>query len=421
VNASTEISAGIGAALGIGALLYLVERHREDEEAAQQVAAAQAKNMEELRQRDVAMVRERGFDPVAGMIIHRARPAILPFQQVATAARALITRGQESLERIRRQMFHDGEWHIGFIVVVAILGTGWLFLFYLLRNLDISVMRAVGYPAGLSNLLGSVSALAVSFLGIVISGLLGIHTFLPRIDGMRRSLRTTIALLLLVPVMALVGVFSTLAPYRSQSTLGPQVSFYQKTLQELENTAPRDPVEIAVTKDDLAAAEHRLDKGKTMDRTLAVTIPLAELLLSPAAVYGAELLVALELLRRISVARRKEEVANHQEQAATQNVLTYLVGIAVETGYTPGDVERLLLLPEPPGDLPPAGAGGGVTDEPSTDQGTDGPEPGPGEQEGPVVNDPPVGAEPGDQSDPPSPPQEPPPPRDVGPDPFDLT
>jgi hypothetical protein len=244
------------------------------------------------------------------------------------------------------------------------------------------------------------------------------HTFLPKIDAMRRSLRVTIAMLLVVPVIALVVVVSTLAPYRSQATLGPQVSNYQKTLQEFENTTPRDPVEIAVTQDDLKAAQQRLNKGKTMDRTLAVTIPLGELLLSPTAVYGAELLVALELMRRISAARHREQAANDRVQAQTQNVLTYLVDVATAAGYTPGDVEGLMLPPETL-DLPPAGN----EQEPPVSQDPSGGEPGDEplttDQGGVPASSPNVG-QPGINPDPPGPTGEQRP-TFRPPDPFDLT
>jgi hypothetical protein len=121
-------------------------------------------------------------------------------------------------------------------------------------------------------------------------------------------------------------------------------------------------VEVAVTKQDLAAAQERLAKGERLDRTLATTIPLLELVVSPAPIYLGELLVVLFLAMTLAGARKKEQAARNEVAVIVQQFETQFTDLIVPVGGRPEDAERLLMgQPEalPPGplapDIPPPG------------------------------------------------------------------
>ena len=89
---------------------------------------------------------------------------------------------EQQRSQVRKQIWRDGEWSIGFVIVVSALALAWALLFLIQRNLDIRMLLAVGYaesdPA-LAQLLGTAIALGITILGFIISGLLGMHALLP--------------------------------------------------------------------------------------------------------------------------------------------------------------------------------------------------------------------------------------------------
>jgi type II secretory pathway pseudopilin PulG len=109
---------------------------------------------------------------------------------------------------------------------------------------------------------------------------------------------------------------------------------------------------VAVTKQDLAAAQLRLSKGQRLDRTLATTIPLLELVVSPAPVYLGEFLVLGVLALRLADARKRERAARNQVAAFAQQFETDFTDLIVPVGGRPEDAERLLM--GAPQALPPA-------------------------------------------------------------------
>jgi hypothetical protein len=349
-----KIVLALACAVLIGALLYARERHRERQaDNGRRRAAAskeQAERQEGLRQ----LIRDYGIWPVGQMLLRRWQPETLPHQHVATAQAERGDRARDRLDHLGQQIFRGGDWAVGFVVVISLLGIAWLVFFILQIHLDVTMMVDVGYPTGLAMALGTVIAIGVSALGIIISGMLGSHSLFPSLERWRRSARITAGLVLAIPALALVLALPPLAVYRSQSTLGAQVSLFQKTLAQEESTTPQDPLEIAVTKQDLAAAEQRLEKGEQLDKTLSVVVPMLELVTSPAPVYVGELLVAMWLSWVITDARRRERAARNVIQVHAQRFITDFTDLIVPLGGAPEEADRLLFhadgteLPQPP-------------------------------------------------------------------------
>lgn len=360
MTAQMIVLALAGVAL-LGALLYAGERHRERQEEDRQRQAVARKEQEERQEGLRQLIRDHGIRPVGQMLLRRRQPETLPHQQVATMEAERGVRARGRLDHLRQQIFRGGDWAVGFIVVISLLGIAWLVFFILQIRLDVTMMVDVGYPAGLAMALGTVIAIGVSALGIIISGLLGLHSLFPSLEKWRRSARVTAGLALAIPALALVLALPPLAVYRSQSTLGAQVTLLQKTLAQEESTTPQDPLEITVTKQDLAAAEQRLEKGERLDKTLAVIVPMLELVTSPAPVYVGELLVALWLAWVIADARRKEQAARNEIQVHAQRFITDFTDLIVPLGGAPEEADRLLfqadgteLAQPPPQPDPPA-------------------------------------------------------------------
>ncbi len=338
----TAIEATVIVAVAIGLLFFAHERHQEHAVKADARDRAARKKAEQAEEERRELIRRYGIDAVGVMELQPVILEALPFNQEAEAQAERRSECLRRLDSVRRQIFRDGEWSVGFVVVVTALTMAWVTFFVLQRFLDIQIMQDVGYHATLAAALGTVIALGVSVLGIVISGLLGLHPLLPAVDRMRRSMRITLALLLLIPLLGLVFALPPIAIYRSESTLGAQVTQLEKELVAAQSAVPVDPLEVAAIQKDLAAAELRLSKGERLDRTIAVTVPLLELATSPAPVYFWELLVALWLASSAAVARRKEREARNTVAALAQAFQGRIMDLIVPIGMDPAEAEQLL-------------------------------------------------------------------------------
>jgi hypothetical protein len=188
--------------------------------------------------------------------------------------------------------------------------------------------------------------------GVLVTGLLGLHPLLPRWIPLRRSLRVTLALTVTVLVLILAFSLTSIAVYRSQNVLGPAVSEQEKILAQARSEVPPDPLRIAVAQQDLNDARGRLEKGMNVDRTLAVVVPSAELVIGFAPVYVGELLVVGALGAVTSWAGGRARRAHDKIARVAQKFRVKVVSIVFDAGRDPAEVEEL--FPGRPVPLPGA-------------------------------------------------------------------
>ena len=358
-------------ALLVGGGLYVAERHKE--RTGRRHAAAQDDG-DKLRQ----MIRDRGIWAVGRMLLSRRQPAMLRHRQTIADQDARIAAHQTRLDALGHALLGDKGWSVGAIAVRNLVAAAWLVFFILQILLDFAMLSAVGYPPGLALALGCVIAIGISALGVMIWGALGLHALHPALGRLRRSGRVTVALVLAIPVIGLVAALPRLAIYRSQATIGNQVRQLSATLAQEQATTPQDPVEIAVTRQDLTAAQQRLATGKQLDQTLAVIVPVLELVTSPAAISAGELAVAAWLSASIAAATRRRRAAERRLEAEGQQFMTGIIDLGVEMGYAPEEIEGGLLPPEAETPVPePSRPGTPPAASPP-------PDPAPGSDPGPV-------------------------------------
>ena len=266
---------------------------------------------------------------------------------------------EKTRAELRRQIWRDGKWSCGFVIVVCALALAWVVLFFIQRNLDVRMLEALGYVhagGAFAQLLGLTIALGVTVIGIVVWGLLGLHSLLPSWVNPSAAVRRIVAVNLLAAVVLACFALATIAPYRAKAVLGPQVMQLQASLSEQLQDGG-DPTEITETRLALAAAQERLAAGEGIDRTLATAVPLLELVVSPAPVFAAELLFLLGLSTAIRGRRRREFTLERRINRINDRFSDEMAEIAWTAGVDPAEVGRLLAAPP---ELAPAGGDAGA-------------------------------------------------------------
>jgi hypothetical protein len=334
----------LGGVAVVGSALYLAEWLAERRRA----AAVE-------RQKLVERVSTEGVLPLGLWFRERLMRRTLRLEQKETTQ--LLRR--ECLERRRveasAQIWRNEPWSAGFVVITLALGAAWLFLFLLQRNLDIQILQALGYTPALAASLGTVIALVIAMAGVLATGLLGLHPLLPRWIPLRRSLRVTLALTVTVLVLILAFSLTSIAVYRTQNVLGPAVSTQAKILAQARAEVPPDPLRIAVAAQDLSDARGRLERGMNVDRTLAVVVPTAELVIGFAPVYVGELFVLGALGAATARAERRARRAHNKIARVSQKFREKAASIVFDAGRSPAEVEELFpgrALPPPT--IPPS-------------------------------------------------------------------
>jgi uncharacterized membrane protein (DUF485 family) len=320
----------IGVAV-VGSALYLAERLTER----RQAAAAE-------RLRLVERVRTDGVVPVGLWFREKLARRILRLEQKETIQALRGERLERRRDEASAQVWRDGKWSAGFVLIALGLAAVWLFLFLLQRNLDIQILQALGYTPGLAVPLGTVIALVIAMAGVLVTGLLGLHPLLPGWIAFRRSLRVTLALTVAVLVLILAFSLTSIAVYRAQNVLGPAVSTQEKILAQARAEQPPDPLQVAVAEQDLADAQARLEKGMNVDRMLAVVVPSAELAIGFAPVYIGELLVVGTLGAAAARAERRARRARNKSARVSQKFREKAASIIFDAGRSPAEVEDLL-------------------------------------------------------------------------------
>ena len=348
-------------------------------------------------------VRQAAVDAEAGRI-ERIRQrglralVLLRGQQYAEQEGPLAERRDEhqrvraSLEshyaKVRKQLWKDGDWSTGFVVVVVALTLVWAFLFFLVRSLDVQMLEALGFFGGnqlMAQALGTIIALAFAVLGIAIAGLLDLHPFLPKQLKLSRPWRLLLVANLVAGALVLALWLQHIAIYRSQRVLGAQVINLQATVA-VDQQPGGNPIDLRVAELRLAQAQQRLKAGESVDRTMATVGPLLETAVSWVPVYAGELLVLVGFGLGIRRHRRHElELASEINQL-NRRFTRALTEDAIAAGFEVDDIERQ--LNRPPG-LPAAGP----ADPPPQDvTGDEPPDAAAGRGDPPAPDDPPGGS-----------------------------
>ena len=181
----------------------------------------------------------------------------------------------------------------GYVLVVLVLAAVWATLVWLQLHMDIRIQIAMqNIPAT-----GVLWALFMSTVGILVTGLLGLHELLPaKLTDAPRWTKVLAAGLLIV-VLALAATYlAGLAKFQASSLLQSAVDLHQKDLIAAQNSTPVDPTVVAVTQIDFQRAQDKLTAAENSGTVVTAGIVGLEALLSAAPILAAELLLVAALL-----------------------------------------------------------------------------------------------------------------------------
>lgn len=217
------------------------------------------------------------------------------------------------------QIWRGNDPKLGFMVIVAVLSMLWAGLFLLQRSTDITVMQALGSVA--PQLFGNVIAVVFVILGIVMSGVAGLHHLLPTWMEPKRVL-TRVVIIAGLALVAIAGInqVADLAQYRSIDKFSAEVSADEAVVAQLKAKEPSAAVQVQITSAEnaLAQDQQRLHKAELMDKTLTMAVLPAELLLSAFPIIAIELLVVAGFGRTGKRWRKGEQNARDEQAALPQ-------------------------------------------------------------------------------------------------------
>lgn len=269
------------------------------------------------------------------------------------------------------QIWGGRSWSLGFGIVAFGLAIAWTYVFVLQRELDVQLMLVLGHDPDTAQVLGTAVAVGIAVCGLLISGLVGLHSLLPsrvqQVAWVRRTAAVFVACLFLVLALALPAV----AVYRSQNVLGAEVTRLEKVLAQERSASSPDSLRVEVAAADLVDAQRRLEVGESLDRTVTVIVPLIELLTSFAPVYALEL-VLLGLLSGVAgFARWRSTVAWRRAERRMQHEHTDIVEALYQAEVDLADlqpvIDRTHALPPVRSDVSgggPSGSSGNVFRDP---------------------------------------------------------
>lgn len=246
-----------------------------------------------------------------------------PFAARARRAQLVMMRhehDQAAAERRRdelsRHAWHGENWSLGFVVVSCLATALWAVLFTVQRATDINVLIALDYPS--PRVSGTVIALAFATIGVIASGLLGMHSLLPPwLRSPSRGGRITAAVMLAV-ISIVVMVYA----------------------QRIAASTPIDRFGPGATQPGQTPAEQR--SATALGRTLTMAVPPLETAFSAAPVITAELAVVGFFALASNRAERRKLAAQRAIQAARQDFAGYAVALIAESGVPMGVIRPVL-------------------------------------------------------------------------------
>jgi hypothetical protein len=202
-------------------------------------------------------------------------------------------------------------------------------------------------------------ALTFAGVGMIVCGLLGLHSLLPPwIKSVGRFGRIAAALMLAAVSITFMAYLKEIAVNRSVDRFSAEVSTLQNALQQTRGT----PAE-QVTRDALANAQERLAAGKTLDHSLTTTVMAFETASSAAPILAVELAVVGYYAVAANRAGRSLRAARRTISRTQEDYNGYAVGLLAEAGVPIATVkQRLAELPELDPEHPPTFDSRGLLD-----------------------------------------------------------
>lgn len=260
----------------------------------------------------------------------------------------------------RRHTWHEGRWGAPTVVVVAVCTVAWLYLFALLRALDVMVLIELGYAPAAANALGTLVAILTSVIGVLIAVIAGFHR-LPAVERLRLPVRAVIAVVLVQAAVALLWNLPSIAESRSMRSpeLGGRVSALTKVVADLQNDPSGDPVELAAAQADLNDAQERLDRARRLDRVVAIAVPVGEMALSSAPLLAIEFVLVGCAAATVAGRKRTVRILDRRLAGVSDAVLDRIADAADRAGIPPNEVEDWIAGHTRPAGGPGGGDGGG--------------------------------------------------------------
>jgi hypothetical protein len=235
------------------------------------------------------------------------------------AAGAASTAAEGKRAKWSAQIWRGQEPKLGFMIIVGVLSVVWGFLFLLQRAMDITVMQALKSVD--PQLFGNVIALVFVVIGILLSGIAGMHNLLPSwLEPKRALTRVAVVGVLLLGATLMMMKVADLAQYRSIDKFTQAVNSDTATLKQLQaqKVTRAQQVQVASAQQTLQQDERRLDNAKGMDRMLTMAVLPAELALSGFPVFAAELATVGSLGWTARRHRRRQDRAAGRRAALPQ-------------------------------------------------------------------------------------------------------
>jgi len=294
------------------------------------------------RSRYEAMIRRHGAHSVGTMLAQRFLGRMQRFTNKADAHQHHKETHLRRAEGIRFAMFREGVLRPGFVVLMMVISIVWLFVLLLQRYLDILMFESLGYPTSIATIYGTLFPIAISLLGAAFWGLLGTHMLIPDIDRLSKRTRHMLAAAVLAVTFALISVLTPVAVYRSQSTIGVQLSKYELVLRQLQLQPQTSDIAVqeAAAQAQIDKTKKQLSKGESLDKTLTVAAPLVEFVTSPAPIYLAELTALFVLVGLKKCQERKERKFRNKAGAVSQRFREIIMELLVPAGVPVEQIEE---------------------------------------------------------------------------------
>jgi hypothetical protein len=284
-------------------------------------------------------------------MLQRAAQAAAPLlEDRKSVENEAIPKAEKRLANARNHTWRSGQWGAPTVVIVTVLSLVWIYLFSLLRSLDVMMLTELGYAPTGAAALGTLVALVMSVIGVGIAALLGVHR-LPAVAGLRLTTRAVLIVVLVQGAVLLLWQLPSIAETRSLRSpeLGGRVATLTKVVADLESEPTGDPVELAAARTDLADAQERLDRARKLDRTVATAVPVAEMALSSTPLFAIEFILIGCAAATVAGRRRTVRLLNRRIGRISAAEIERISGFADGAGIPPREVEEWIARHTGPG------------------------------------------------------------------------
>jgi hypothetical protein len=234
----------------------------------------------------------------------------------------VVARSRQWLSIVAEQLRASRLWSLQAGAMVAATTLAWGFLFPMQRNTDIAILEALNHtqPA----LYGTIIAVVFSVIGIVITGILGLHGAFFGLRPASMTGRAFTALMLSALSIGAAVFLGQLSTYRSEHAYGAQVLRDQTTKTQLQAEQTRAAnaarqLEIDVLTANLRAEEEQLQRSKQLDSSLTILTLIVEMATSASPLLASKFAVAgCFALTSVRNGRKAEQAENRKVVIAQQ-------------------------------------------------------------------------------------------------------